>query len=203
MTKRVGIFSGTFDPVHQGHVAFAQQALRSCQLDKVFFLVEPRPRRKQGVRAFEHRQHMVQLAIHHEKSLGSIVLEQDRFTAHKTLPLLHARFKGSELYMLMGDDMLQHLGEWPHVDELLSDVEFIIGVRRQNEENVLKKFQTLEETRGLKLGYKIFQAPESSYASQKIRLALKKGHEPEGLSKQVRSYISEHGLYASESATSK
>ncbi|MBI3337871.1 adenylyltransferase/cytidyltransferase family protein [Candidatus Saccharibacteria bacterium] len=122
MKSRIGIYSGTFDPVHDGHIAFANAALKQCNLDKIFFLVEPRPRRKQGVKAFEHRTEMVRLAIKNEHSLGSIVLNQQRFTPADTLPLLTERFKGADLYMLIGDDMLDHLAGWPHVECLLQSV---------------------------------------------------------------------------------
>ncbi|MBI1857228.1 adenylyltransferase/cytidyltransferase family protein [Candidatus Saccharibacteria bacterium] len=123
MKSRIGIYSGTFDPVHDGHIAFANAALKQCNLDKIFFLVEPRPRRKQGVKAFEHRTEMVRLAIKNEHSLGSIVLNQQRFTPADTLPLLTERFKGADLYMLIGDDMLDHLAGWPHVECLLQSFE--------------------------------------------------------------------------------
>src|SRR5687768_15392849 len=97
--KKVGIYAGTFDPVHEGHLAFAREAAAQYGLDKVFFLVEPNPRRKQGVKALEHRNEMVQLAIRSEKLFASILLEQHRFTVTETMPVLRSRFKNSELYM--------------------------------------------------------------------------------------------------------
>lgn len=193
--RRVGIFSGTFDPVHSGHLAFARRALKAHDLDKVFFMVEPRPRRKQGVKAFEHRQAMVDLAIQGEPSFGSIVLEQVRFSADKTLPILKSRFKGAELYMLMGDDMLHHLGDWPHVDELLRDVAFIIGRRQDDPAEIKARIKNLEQTRGLKLRYKIFRAANSMDTSSQIRLAYKHGHTPAGLDPKVRNYINQNHLY--------
>lgn len=195
MRQRVGIFSGTFDPIHQGHIVFAKQALEYYELDKVFFLVEPRPRRKQGVRAFEHRQYMVQLAVSGDPSLGSIILEQDRFTAHQTLPILKARFKGAQLFMLMGDDMLHHLGSWPHVDDLLKGVGFIVGLRKDSYDQALAYLQAIEKTRNVKLDYRIFHSKQSDYASSKIRLAYKRGKTPAGLDRRVRAYIEKMGLY--------
>ena len=196
MTSKVGIFSGTFDPIHDGHIAFARQAIKAHKLDKIFFMVEPRPRRKQGVKAFEHRQQMVQLAIRDEPVFGSIILEQQRFTAHATLPLLRARFKGAKLFMLMGDDMLHHLGSWPHVEELISGVSFIIGLRKDSQTEALANLRGLEKARGLKLDCKIFVAEHSDYASSKIRLSYKKGQAPEGLNPHVQKYIEEIGLYS-------
>jgi nicotinate-nucleotide adenylyltransferase len=47
--KKIGIFAGTFDPIHEGHVAFAQAVLADLSLDKIYFLPERQPRRKTNV----------------------------------------------------------------------------------------------------------------------------------------------------------
>jgi nicotinate-nucleotide adenylyltransferase len=197
MSKKVGIYAGTFDPVHEGHVAFAREALEQCGLDKVYFLVEPRPRRKQGVRALEHRIQMVQLAVKDEKGLGTIVVEHDRFSVEKTLPRLRALFEGAELHMLMGEDVVRHVIEWPHVEDLLDATSFIIGIREGDEVEVHKRLQKLQELRAAKFKFSIFVPSNYQYTSSKIRLSLKRGHEPGGLSPQVRAYIKSHGLYTS------
>ena len=63
MVKRIGIFAGTFDPVHKGHISFALQAIEAAGLDEVVFLPEPRPRHKQSVTDQSHRIAMINLAI--------------------------------------------------------------------------------------------------------------------------------------------
>jgi nicotinate-nucleotide adenylyltransferase len=196
--KRVGIFSGTFDPIHNGHIRFALDALDQAGLDKVFFLVEPRPRRKQGVKAFEHRQAMVQLAIRDESRLGSIVLEQARFTPHETLLLLAARFKGATLCMLMGDDMLGHLNDWPQVEELVRTCTFVIGKRRNNQTNLIQeRVQALEQTRGLSFAYQVFDSPLSGVSSSKVKAELRRTGKSADLPLAVQEYITQQGLYAS------
>jgi nicotinate-nucleotide adenylyltransferase len=193
--KKVGIYAGTFDPVHEGHLTFAREALELCGLDKVFFLVEPRPRRKQGVRAAEHRVAMVQLAIAEQRQFGSIVLEQSNFSVVETLPKLQALFQGAELYMLMGDDVLRHLSDWPHVDVLLQAVRFIVGVREGDETKVTARLQTLQQVRGLGIKYRMFVPSRYAYSSSKIRLRLKHGQEPLGVPADVLTYIKRNGLY--------
>lgn len=195
--KKVGIYSGTFDPVHEGHVGFATAALEQCSLDKVFFLVEPRPRRKQGVKALEHRNAMVELAIKSHKKLGNIRLEQQRFTTVDTLPVLQERFKGAELFMLMGDDMLAHFADWPHVEQLAESITFIIGVRKYTKAEVERLVSIIQKTRGFVLRHQLFQAPEADCASSKIRLRIKRGQTPDGLHPDVLRYIAKNGLYAS------
>lgn len=196
--KRVGIYSGTFDPVHEGHIAFAMTAVKACRLDKVFFLVEPRPRRKQGIKSFEHRTNMVRLAIDDNPKLGLIVLEQARFTVLETLPQLHARFRGAVLFMLMGEDVALHLSHWPHIDDLINSTSLVVGLREGKEQTVEAQLRLLEKTRAHKLSYQLFKTNLSDYSSSKIRASLRKGKLPLGLHPEVAAYIKEQGLYASE-----
>lgn len=194
---KIGIYSGTFDPIHEGHISLAKIALEQGKLDKIFFLVEPRPRRKQGVKAFEHRTEMVRLAIKKEPKFGSIVLNQQRFTPADTLPLLTERFKGAELYMIMGDDMLDHLSGWPHVEYLLRAVSFIISVRQSDEIKIRKIVKDLERTRGLEFHYQIIANDFPKVSSSKIKRAIRLGQVPVGLSRPVLNYIKKKRLYTS------
>ncbi len=194
--KKIGILSGTFDPIHDGHLNFAIEAIEKCNLDKVFFLAEPRPRRKQGVKAFEHRIAMINLALKHNKKFGSVILEQARFTPRSTLPLLRSRFKGAQLFMLMGDDMLDHLASWPNVAELVNSVHFIIGTRKRSVDEIEKLISALERTRGLKFEYTVFKASGSELASSSVRLSLRRSQIPSGINSDVLKYIEENSLYS-------
>lgn len=194
--SHVGIYSGTFDPVHDGHIAFAEAAREHADLDKIFFLIEPRPRRKQGVKAFDHRVKMVQLAIKDHADFGVIILEQARFTVAETLPILQARFKNAELHMLMGEDVFAHLSSWPHLEEFVRDVNIIIGIREGSSETVLHQLKALKKIRHLHPKYEMFETELAKYSSSKVRLALRKGRIPEGLHPEVVRYIQKNQLYA-------
>ena len=202
MKQRIGILSGTFDPVHRGHVEFALEAITSAKLDRVYFMVERRPRRKQGVKAFEHRQAMVQLAIKDEPMLGSIITEQERFTPQTTLSLLKSRFGSAELYLLMGDDMLNHLAEWPNVDTLLKAVKFIIGVRH-DQAKAEERIRVIQATRGIKFEYKLFDSQQKTTSSSSIRRKLRGGDKPKQLDDDVYEYIISENLYSSEFSSSE
>ena len=196
--SNVGIYSGTFDPVHEGHLAFARQAIAACRLEKVYFLVEPRPRRKQGVRAFEHRLRMLQLAVEDDPALGYIIMDHDRFTVSETLPVLLARFEGAQLHMLVGEDVAWHMAEWPHIRDLTERVNFVIGHRKRAVRELESHILAIQKSKGLSFNYNILDTNLSSINSTDIRLALKRDEEPQGLPASTRRYISENGLYSSQ-----
>ncbi len=194
---KIGIYSGTFDPVHLGHVAFAKEALEHCELEKVYFLVEPRPRRKQGVKALEHRQAMAQLAIGNEPKLGSIILDHARFSVQQTLPVLQARFKGSQIAFLMGDDTLAHFtdAEWPGLDEFVKSTHLIIGLRERSKSEVAEQIRLIEKTRGIHINYQTFKTDQALHNSAKVRRELRRGKRADGLDDKVYKYITDHKLY--------
>lgn len=193
---KIGIFAGTFDPVHAGHVAFAHKAL-DLGLDRVYFLPEPRPRRKQGVRALEHRLAMINLAISDEPRFGSIQLKQARFTPHETLPVLAKRFAGAELVLLFGDDVIGHIAHWPHIIELVDTVELFVATRHHNIQKLAETFHILHQTSGLQFRYRLVEPAQQSVSSSLIRAALKSGQPVKHLDLTVQGYIHSHRLYRS------
>lgn len=199
---RIGIYSGSFDPIHDGHVAFALEAIRLQKLDFVYFLVEPRPRHKQGVKAYQHRVAMVRLAVARHKQLGTLLVDQNRFSVLETWPVLRSRFAGVELFLLMGADVFRRLSHWPMVDQLITDVQFIVGLRSDNQLDLQAHLQVIAQTRGLSFKYSVFSTTGSRFNSTDIRRRLRTGQNCEGLHPAVARYIAQHGLYsAADSAT--
>jgi nicotinate-nucleotide adenylyltransferase len=194
--QKIGIYSGAFDPVHDGHVAFAKEAIVKTGLDRVYFLVEPRPRHKQGVKALEHRIAMVQFAIAAEEKLGLLVLDQQRFTVHETWPVIRERFRGADVSMLMGEDVFSRLSHWPRIDELITTVRFIVGIRNSHNE-LRDHLEVVAETKALQLHYETFRTDKSLHASSHIRGVLRRGGMPEGIHPSVLEYIRQNGLYFS------
>lgn len=203
---KVGIYAGTFDPVHAGHLTLAGRAADVCGLDKVFFMAEPRPRRKQGVKALEHRREMIRLAIAEESRFGQIMLEQTRFSVDKTLPVLTERFSGARLFLLMGDDVLRHLAAWPNVEKLISTVTLAIGLRgsdeRMSADEIDRRLQVLAEATSLRPDYELFDVGAAGVSSSLIRRQLRRGEAASGVPLAVLEYIEANKLYA-PSASSK
>ncbi len=195
--KNIGVYAGTFDPIHDGHLAFAEAAI-SSGLDKVYFLTEPRPWRKQGVKALEHRQEMVNLAIKSNDRFGAILYKGSRLTPHESLPVLQKRFTGSKLSLLFGDDVISHMvkniADWPNIEKLV-DVELVIGARHHNQLELSKEIDRLRKDHALPFSYKFVNPNHHTTTSSKIRADLRNKVRPQGLPEGVLNYVLSKGIY--------
>ena len=194
---RVGIYPGAFDPIHEGHIAFACAAGKRLKLDKIFFLVEPRPHRKQGVRALEHRIAMTQAGIQNDAHLGVIVLEEARFAIDSTWPKITARFSNADIFMLMGEENLDHIATWPQIDELVDIApDFIIGVQNDaGRQDLQEKLHALQHTKAFPFVYHLVEQPHPAITSRSLRAKLKKQESPEAVPTATVDYIKSNGLY--------
>src|SRR6266498_3679734 len=143
--KRVGIYSGTFDPVHNGHVSFALQAIDVAGLDEVVFLPEATPREKEGVTDISHRFELLKRSIGPFSNLSVRMLEVEQFCADDALPELLDIFDGDELWMLLGSDVVRTFSyRWKNLDAIFRDMAMIIAVREgDNAKDIKKAFKNL------------------------------------------------------------
>src|SRR5688500_13567167 len=108
---RIGIFGGTFDPVHIGHLILAEQAREQSKLDEVWFLLAARPPQKdgQGITPFAQRSEMLALAIAGHDAFRVEEIEKERpgpsYTID-TLKELKRRHPGHTFLLLVGGDSL-------------------------------------------------------------------------------------------------
>jgi nicotinate-nucleotide adenylyltransferase len=192
---RIGIYAGTFDPVHAGHVSFALQSLEAAKLDRVYFLPERRPRAKQGVEHFGHRVAMLQRALKPYKKFEVLELVDVSFSMQRTLPELQKLFADSQLVFLFGSDVVTQLPDWPHVDKLLKTSEVVVGMRSQDDEQKLREALAAWEVRPLALT--LFHSYAPHVSSGKIREALRFRKKVPGVLKSVERYSDKHWLYVS------
>jgi nicotinate-nucleotide adenylyltransferase len=189
---RIGIFPGTFDPVHQGHIAFSLRALREAQLELVALLPEASPRRKQQVTSLDHRYNMLEKALIGQTQLTVRKVQSTQFTVAETLPELHALFPQQELCLLLGSDVVQGLRHWPGLADLAASLEFVVGLRAEHtQSDIEQQLRRLARETGIPLRFVLVQAPHAHLASSQIRSQLS----PQGLFEPVAEYIQRHGLY--------
>jgi nicotinate-nucleotide adenylyltransferase len=192
--KRIGIYGGTFNPVHTGHITFALQSIVDAELDQVIFLPERQPRDKIGVEHFGHRTAMLSRAIKPHPNLAVLELADKSFTYGQTWPQLKTLFPGAKLIMLMGSDVALSLPNWPHSAELIRDTELIVGLRNHSSKEIaeiINKWDTRPSFVYLLNCY----APEVSSSS--IRTALRQSQTTKGLLASVKQYSKHEWLYVS------
>ncbi|MCB0833782.1 MAG: nicotinate-nucleotide adenylyltransferase [Bacteroidetes bacterium] len=131
MTKRLGLFGGTFDPIHTGHLLIAQMALEHCQLDEVLFIPSARPPHKtdRSLIAFEHRLAMTSLAVAGSKSFAVSDVEQrfsDLSYTIQTLRWIQSHRPDCSFYLIIGSDSLLALPTWKQPEELVQRAELIV-----------------------------------------------------------------------------
>ncbi|HEV2403760.1 MAG TPA: nicotinate-nicotinamide nucleotide adenylyltransferase [Candidatus Saccharimonadales bacterium] len=192
--KRIGIYSGAFDPVHVGHVGFALQAIKAARLDQVVFMPERSPRRKRGIEHYAHRVAMLQQAIAPYPKMSVLELADKQFTVHRTLPQLQKLF-GAQLVILLGSDVVSHLPNWPYYEELLKICELAVGVRGDDSFDMVHTMIQSWSVRPQSLH--LFQSYSPQVSSTTIREGLARGERAEGLLTSVKRYVVAEWLYIS------
>lgn len=144
---RLGLFGGSFDPVHFGHLLLAECCREQCRLDRVDFLPAGRPPHKLGreLSPAAARIEMLQLATAGHEAFRVSRFEADRDTVSYTVETLrHYRSQepDAELFFLLGADMLHDLPHWREAAEVCT-LATIAAVRRAGEPE--PDFQTLAE----------------------------------------------------------
>ncbi len=192
--KRIGIFSGAFDPVHQGHIGVALEAITQATLDEMYFLVEAQPRRKGGVTHPAHRIAMLKLALRPYAKLKILELPDRQFSVAKTLPRLQQRFADSELFFIVGSDMLEHMPQWPLLGQLLTNMRLIVATRGDVATDKVK--QSINTLPGDFKVTIIINSPYPDLSSRAIRETLLANHSSPDVLPSIISYIKQHWLYS-------
>jgi nicotinate-nucleotide adenylyltransferase len=192
--QHIGIYSGTFDPIHNGHITFAIKARNTCELSEVFFMPEPQPRLKNSVTSLKHRIALIETAIAGIDGLSILEPTSQRFSVNTTLPMLHNAFQAAHLTLLMGSDIVKSLAsDWQELTTLLSDVSLAIGLRANDTRDEITAILTkLEQDLDVKIDYKIVDTTDTQVASSKVRQGIA---ELSHLNPKVTDYIREHNLY--------
>lgn len=199
---RVGIYAGTFDPVHAGHIALALQATKAARLDQIVFLPERAPRRKHASEHYGHRVAMLGRALKPYPNMSVLELADKNFTAGRTWPQLRNIFHDAQFVMLVGSDVLVHMPDWPGIASLLADAELLVGARAEDEPAMIRTLIGAWPDRPQHLH--IIQSHAPGVSSTTVRHALARRTHTQGLLASVHAYAQANWLYVSiEHALSK
>jgi nicotinate-nucleotide adenylyltransferase len=186
---RLAIFGGTFDPIHEAHLAIAQEALERCHLDRVLLVPAANPPHKTGVThaPYEHRVHMAELACRGQAHIEVSRLEEGTEWSYSidTIEKVRARMAPEdELFFVIGADAFADIRTWRRWRDVAREVCFLVVSRPGGTYDVPPevRLQRLDRL-------------ELPISSSEIRRVLAAGGRPPEVPRPVLDYILEHGLY--------
>ena len=200
--QKIGIFGGTFDPIHKLHVKIAKAAKDSLKLDKVIMVPTGNPphKDKTKVSSFTDRFNMVRLAI--EDLDGFCVSDIENKSKLKksytsdTLDAFAMHYQGDQLYFIVGSDSLFSMESWKNPDNIFSKATIVVFFRPSvsTMREFLSQKEYLEKKYRTKIEFILNLAEDLS--STEIRDDFKKGIlSLEHVDPKVRKYLEDHKLY--------
>lgn len=200
MMRKVGILGGTFNPIHNGHLAIARKAKEQCALDEVIFMPcgAPYMKRRQEVAPGKVRAEMTALAIEGIPcfTMSSIELEKQGNTyTYETMEYLHGKYPDYDFYFILGADSLFSITQWKYPERIFACCHIAAALR---DETVMTDMKRQIEL--LKERYDVDIVPlemgNIDISSSDIRKKAAAG-EPIGdfVPESVREYIVKNRLY--------
>lgn len=213
------LFGGTFDPIHNGHLACAQKALDFCQADKLWFIPNSQPPHRQKAQASnQQRIDMIELAISRLPTPHYAVsdIEMQRDGASYTVDTLaewRQQHPSDQLYFLIGADSLRSIHSWHRWQDLLNYCHLLVAARPNHPfdglapevESWLKENEFANGTAKNLLGNVILLADcDFDISATEIRQSIEQRSQADkqwqtNIPTSVADYIIEHGLYTAGS----
>ena len=189
--RKVGLFGGTFNPPHLGHMLVAQQVLSQLGLDEIIFIPDNKPPHVDEKKTIDAktRLEMTRLSAQGNPSFRVSDLEIRRggkSYAYDTIKQLRQEHPENEYYFIIGGDMVEYLPTWHKIDDLIKIVNFV-GVRRPG-------FKTTSPYPVLWV-----DVPAFEISSSLIRQKVAQGCSIKYLVRdEVADFITEEGLYQND-----
>ncbi|MFZ4521262.1 MAG: nicotinate (nicotinamide) nucleotide adenylyltransferase [Bacteroidales bacterium] len=190
-SNKTGLFFGSFNPIHTGHLMIASYMVEYTDLDQVWFVVSPQNplKEKSTLLADHHRLFMVNLAIEDDPRFKSSNIEfkmpRPSYTID-TLTYLREKYPAKEFFLITGTDIFATFHKWKNYEEILNQYHFYIYPRP---DTVKSKFD----------GHPAFtyvQAPMVSISSSFVRKGVKEGRDMQYfVPEKVWKYIREMNFY--------
>ncbi|TSA48083.1 MAG: nicotinate (nicotinamide) nucleotide adenylyltransferase [Chloroflexi bacterium] len=199
MPRLIGLFGGTFDPPHIGHLILSAETSAQLGLDRLLWILTPNPPHKQGqpITPLEHRLAMVELAISDNRRFELSTVEIDRPGPHyalDTVKIISEQNPAADLVYLMGGDSLRDLPAWHRPIDLVAELCFFGVMRRPGDSIDLPALEKIIPGLAAKVRY--VDAPLLDIAAHEIRQRVADGRPFRYfLPQAVYDYIVEHNLY--------
>ena len=196
---KIGVFGGTFNPIHNGHIYLCERFIGSLRLDKVLLIPAYIPPHKnaQMLARGEHRLNMCRLAVQDNPKFEASGIELKRkgkSYTYQTLQQLKKLYPKDELYLIMGSDMFLTVQDWVNPNIIFSLAAICTSARLQNEYEMLIEHKKILQRLGAQCVVENFDAIELS--STAVRQLIINGGDAGGLIPQsVLKYIEKYNLY--------
>ncbi|KPJ50072.1 hypothetical protein AMJ40_03775 [candidate division TA06 bacterium DG_26] len=187
----LGLFGGSFDPPHLGHLIVTQEVLSTLNLDRVLFIPAHIPPHKETVAGPQERYEMTSLAIAGNPNfeISDIELKRkDKSYTVETLGQLHTLFRAAQFYLIMGADEFSEIETWKDPEGVLSLSTVVVMMRPGYE---LGRIERTYRNRFLPV-----RVPQIEISSTDIRMRVRGGKSITYLvPPRVEAYIEEKRLY--------
>ena len=193
----IALLFGSFNPVHNGHLAMAHAALQSNKIDEVWFVVSPHNPLKDftTLAPANDRANMVSLALMHEERMKLCTIEFDMpkpsYTIH-TIHQLKEEYPSINFHILCGTDVVNQLSAWYKYEELIQSVKFLVCSRETPQEissnEWMKKFPEQ---------FEFIPFEPLAISSTMIRESISNSGKSSQVAEQVNDYIIAQRLYGS------
>ena len=188
---KIGLFFGSFNPIHTGHLILAETALSDTELDYVWFVVSPQNpfKQKKNLLSEVDRLRMAELAVEDNDRLRAsnveFFLPKPSYTID-TLIHLTDKYRSYEFAIIMGQDNLQHFHKWKNHEAIVKHYPIYVYPRIASEPSPFDAHPMIH----------FFQAPLLNISATYIRQRIKSGHSIRYLVPDtVNEYISQQGIY--------
>ncbi|MEI6702468.1 MAG: nicotinate (nicotinamide) nucleotide adenylyltransferase [Deltaproteobacteria bacterium] len=211
---RIGLLGGSFNPVHNAHLSIAGAAQSACRLDRVIFIPAADPPHKllAGDVSFEHRSHMVSIAIAERPGFEMSTIEAERGGKSYSIDTIMTfldMFPIAELFFIIGGDSFKEIGLWHRYADIFTACSLIVVERPGHEIRdphgslpaaIKREFRYDEESRRLMLdsGHSVcfVQGTPQNISSTEIRRLAATGNSITHLAPpSVAAYISQQRIY--------
>ena len=191
--KKVGLFFGTFNPIHNGHLKVANYFVKKVELEEVWLVVSPQSpfKKKESLVENNQRLAMVDIALKDFPNLkvcdDEINLSKPSYTIN-TLLHLKNKFHDYDFVIILGQDILSYFHEWKNYKDILKNYKIYVYPRGES-------YLTPDEFKEHR-NIHLFSAPEIEISSSKVRNMILNGEVPDSLlPKMVKNYIAINKLF--------
>ncbi|MDP4662734.1 MAG: nicotinate (nicotinamide) nucleotide adenylyltransferase [Salibacteraceae bacterium] len=200
MKKSIGLYFGTFNPIHVGHLIIANHMVQNAGLDQVWFVVTPQNplKPKASLLADYHRLALVRIAVDDNPNIEASNVEfdlpQPSYTIH-TLVSLSEKYPDYDFTIIMGEDNLNTLQKWKNYEQILNNYAILVYPRVESDENLSVNTESRSPLLDLE-NVTMIDAPLMKLSASFIRRSIKEGKDVRYLlTEKVVKYIDEMNFY--------